>query len=69
MTFSEVVARLLAGPSGSEQQLARSENQNEDKPAFLCLSDEEFTEASAVKKSMGSRVDSAADRAYPVTVE
>jgi len=68
VTFSETVARLLAGPTGSEQQLACSVNQHKDNQACLCLNDEEVTETSAVKKFVGSKVDSAADRAYPVTV-
>lgn len=69
VTFSETVARLLAGPAGDQHHLADAGNPSEDNAACLCMDGEDEAGESAGKKSGGSGVDSAADHAYPVTVE
>lgn len=67
--FSETVARLLAGPAGDQHHSADAGNPSEDSAACLCVDGEKDAGECAVKKSEGSGVDSAADHAYPVTVE
>ena len=69
VTFSETVARLLAGPAGDQHQLADAGNPSEDSAACLCMDGDDDAGECAVKKFGGSGVDSAADHAYPVTVE
>ena len=69
VTFSETVARMLAGPGVSQDHLADAGNPSEDNAACFCIDGEDVSGECAVKKSGGSGVDSAADHAYPVTVE
>jgi len=69
VTFSETVARLLVGPGDVQHQSADAVNPSEDNAACLCMDGEDVSGECAVKKSGGSGVDSAADHAYPVTVE
>jgi DNA invertase Pin-like site-specific DNA recombinase len=67
--FSEGVARLVAERTGSERQMAHAGSQQEDNAACLLMLGEDNLEKSAAKKSVGSRVGSAANHAYTVTVE
>ena len=69
VTFSETVSRLLAGPAGNQHQSADAGNPSEDSAACLCTDGEDDAGENAVKKSGGSGGPSAADHAYPVTVE
>ncbi len=69
MTFSETVARLLARPAGDQHHLADTGNPSEDNAACLCVSGDDEAGESAGKKSGGSGINSAAELAYPVTVE
>ena len=69
VTFSETVARLLAGPAGDQHQSADTGNPSEDSTACLCVDGEDDAGECAVKKSGGSGRPPAADHAYPVTFE
>ena len=69
VTFSETVARLLAGPAGDQHHSGDAGNPSEDNAACLCTDGDDEAGECAVKKSGGSGVDSAADHAYSVTVE
>ncbi len=69
VTFSETVARALAGPAGDLRPLANDGDPAGNDSAVVCRSGEDAAGESAVKKSGGSRITSAADHAYPVTVE
>ena len=69
VTFSETVARLLAGTTGDQHHLADTGNPSEDNAAFLCEDLEERAGESVVKMSGCSGGSFAADHAYPVTVE
>ena len=69
VTFSETVSRMLAGPVVGQDHLVGTGNSSEDNAVCLCVDGDEVSGEFAVKKSGGSGVDSAADHAYPVTVE
>ncbi len=69
VTFSETVARLLAVPSGDQHPSTDAGDPDDDGGACLWSNREERVGETAAKKSRGSGVDSAADHAYPVTVE
>ncbi len=69
VTFSETVARLLAGPAGDLRSFADDGDLLGNDSAVLCRSGKDAAGECAVKKSGGSRIDSAADHAYLVTVE
>ncbi len=69
VTFSETVARLLAGPAGNLRSLVDHGDFAGNDSAVLCDCGEDASGECAAKKSGGSRITSAADDAYSVTVE
>jgi len=69
VTFSETIARLLADGTRGECQMAHAESQQEFNAVQRLRRCIDASGGSASKKSGGSRVDSAADHLYSVTVE
>jgi hypothetical protein len=69
VTFSECVSRLLAGPDGDLRTLADDQDLLGNDSADLCDCSEDAAGECAVKKSGGSRINSAAEQNYSVTVE
>ena len=67
--FSELIARLLAVPTGDQHHSSDVRDPSDDNAACISTANEDVSGEGAVKKSEGSGVDSAADHAYPVTVE
>jgi len=67
--FSETVSRWLAPSSGNQQPVADREYMSEDGSEALCRCVEDGSGECGVKKSGGSRISSAADHTYSVTVE
>lgn len=69
VTFSESFARLLARPTGDLRSSADDGDPSGNDSAVLCVSGVDVSEDYVAKKSQGSRINSAADHAYSVTVE
>ncbi len=67
--FSETVSRLLAPSCGNQQPTADEQEPTGNTSAALGGSGEEGSGGSVAKKSGDSRINSAADHAYSVTVE
>ncbi len=69
VTFSKTVARLLARPVGEQRASADDRDPQENASEVHWRNGEDCWGECEVKKSGGSRISSAADHAYPVTVE
>lgn len=69
VTFSESVARSLASTAGDLRSLEESEDPSGNDSAVLCDCGEDAAGECAAKKSGGSRITSAAEIDYSVTVE